>query len=60
MTSKSSSPSPKRILCAMAFKELEWHVVDDVDFDDVKADLLEIVHESGTPVLCDGVESVWT
>ena len=43
----------------MAFQELEWHAVDDVDFDDAEADILEVVHESGTPVL-DGIEPVWT
>ena len=43
----------------MAFQELEWHAVDDVDFDDVEADILEIVHESRTPIL-DSIEPVWT
>ena len=43
----------------MAFQELEWHAVDDVGFDDAEADILEIVHESGTPAL-DGIEPVWT
>ena len=43
----------------MAFKELQWHADDDVDSDDVKADILEIAHESGTAVL-DGIEPVWT
>ena len=27
--------------------------------DDAEADILEILHESGTPVL-DGIEPVWT
>ena len=49
----------KELLCAMAFQEPEWHAVDDVDFDDAEADILKIVHESGTPVL-DGIEPVWT
>ena len=49
----------KELLCAMAFQELEWHAVDDVNFDDAEADILEIIHESGTPVL-DGIEPVWT
>ena len=43
----------------MTFQELEWHGVDDVDFDDAEADILETVHESGTPVL-DGMEPAWT
>ena len=30
-----------------------------VDFDDAEAGILEIIHESGTPVL-DGIEPVWT
>ena len=49
----------KELLRAMAFQELEWHAVDDVDFDDAQADILKIVHESGTPVL-DSIEPVWT
>ena len=43
----------------MAFQELKWHAVDDVDFDDAEVDILEIVHEIGTPVL-DVIEPVWT
>ena len=43
----------------MAFQEVDWHAVDDVDFDDAEADILGIVHESGTPVL-SGIEPVWT
>ena len=43
----------------MALQEFEWHDVDDVDFDDAEADILEIVHESGTSVL-DVLEPVWT
>ena len=43
----------------MTFQQLEWYAVDDVDFDDAEADILEIVHESGTPVL-DDIELVWT
>ena len=43
----------------MAFQELEWNAVDDVEFDDPEADILEIVHESETPAL-DGIEPVWT
>ena len=49
----------KELLCVMAFEELEWHAVDDIDFDDAEADILEVVHKSGTPVL-DGIEPVWT
>ena len=43
----------------MTFQELEWHAVDDVDFNDAEADIQEIVHESRTPALC-GIEPVWT
>ena len=43
----------------MPFQELEWHAVDDVDFDDAEADILEIVPESGIPLL-DGIEPVST
>ena len=43
----------------MAFQELEWHAVEDVDFDDAEDDIWEIFHESGTPAL-DGIEPIWT
>ena len=43
----------------MAFQELKWHAVDDVNFNDAEADILEIAHRSGTPAL-DGIEPVWT
>ena len=43
----------------MAFQELKWYAVDDVNFNDAKADILEIPHGSGTPAL-DGIEPVWT
>ena len=49
----------KELLCAMAFQELQQHAVKDFDFDDAEADIIEIVHEIGTPVL-DGIESVST
>ena len=39
----------------MTFQELQWHVVDDVDFNDAEADILEIVYKSQIPVL-DGIE----
>ena len=35
----------------MTLQELKWHVVDDVDFNDAEADILEVVYESQTPVL---------
>ena len=37
----------------MTFQELQWHVVDDVDFNDTEADILEIVYKSQIPVLDD-------
>ena len=43
----------------MAFQELEWQAVDDVDFDNPEAGILEIIHEGRTPVL-DGIQPVWT
>ena len=39
----------------MMFQELWWYPVDDADFNDAEADILEIVYESRTPVL-DGIE----
>ena len=47
----------KELPCAVAFQALEWHAVDDIDFDHAEADILGIVHESGTPLL-DGIEPV--
>ena len=41
------------------FKSPKWQAVDDVDFDDLEADILEIAHESGNPV-SDDIEPVWT
>ena len=37
----------------MAFQDLEWHAVNDLDFDDAEADIIENVHESGNPLLDD-------
>ena len=42
----------------MAFQELEWHEIDDVDFDDVENDIPEITHGPGTPGL-DNIQPVW-
>ena len=41
------------------FKSSKWQAVDDVDFDDLEADILEIAHERGNPV-SDDIEPVWT
>ena len=30
-------------ILSIALQELQWHAVDDVDFDDAEADFLEIV-----------------
>ena len=43
----------------VAFQELEWHPVGDVDFDDAEADILEIAHEIRTLVL-DDIKPIWT
>ena len=32
----------KELLYTKAFQELEWHVIDDVDFDGVENDISEI------------------
>ena len=37
----------KELLCAMAFQELEWHDINDVDFDGVENDILEITRLFG-------------
>ena len=60
-TTKSSSPPQKELLCAMAFQELEWHAIDDVDFDfdDNQVDISEIAPKSGTPVIED-IQPIWS
>ena len=35
----------------MALPELEWHVIDDVDFDGVENDIPEIIQGPAVPVL---------
>ena len=49
----------KELLCAMAFQELEWHAIDDVDFDDNQVDISEIAPKSGTPVIED-IQPIWS
>ena len=49
----------KELLCAMACQELEWHAINDVDFDGVENDVPEITHGPRTLIL-DNVEPVWT
>ena len=39
----------------MALQELQWYAVNDVDFDDAEADILQIVYASRTLIL-DGIE----
>ena len=50
----------KELLCAMAFQELEWHAIDNVDFvfDDNQVDISEIAPKSGTPVIED-IQLIW-
>ena len=49
----------KEVLSVMAFQELEWYAIDDVDFDGVKNDIPEFIHRPGNPLL-DNIEPVWT
>ena len=49
----------KELLCAMAFRELEWHAIDDVDFDDNQVDISEIAPKSGTPVI-ENIQPIWS
>ena len=48
----------REILCVMAYQELEWHAMDDVDFEGLD-DIREIDFDIGTPVL-DNVDPIWT
>ena len=43
----------------MAFPELEWHAINEVDFDGVENDIPEIIQGPGIPVL-DNIEPVST
>lgn len=49
----------KELFFAMAFQEVEWHAIDDVDFDSVDNDNPEITHG---PRICalDNIEPSWT
>ena len=43
----------------MAFPELEWHAINEADFDGVENDIPEIIQGPGIPVL-DNIEPVST
>ena len=51
----------KELFCAMVFQELEWHAINDVDFDfdDNQVDISEIAPKSGTPVIED-IQPIWS
>ena len=38
----------QELLCVMAFQELEWHAVDDVEFEGNVEDIDELAAKSGT------------
>ena len=42
----------------MAFQRLEWHAIDDIDFDGVENDIPEFIRTPGNPLL-DNIEPVW-
>ena len=46
------------LLCAMAFQELEWHAIDDVDFE-VDDEIPEFVLQSWSPLI-ENNEPIWT
>ena len=48
----------KALLSSMAFQELEWHTIDDIDFNGVDNDIPEITHEPGTSVH-DNIDPFW-
>ena len=43
----------------MAFQEIQWHTIDDADFDGVDKDIQEITDASGAPVF-DNIVPLWT
>ena len=49
----------KELLCAMAFQELEWHIIEDADFEVDETEIPGDVVQSGTPVI-DKLEPIWT
>ena len=61
LSTKVAARRQKELLCAMAFQELEWHAIDDVDFDfdENQVDISEIAPKSGTPVIED-IQPIWS
>lgn len=47
------------LLCAMAFQELEWHAIDDVEWEADEDEIPDVALQSGTPVI-DNIQPVWT
>ena len=39
------------ILCVVAFQELEWHLINDVEFEGNVEDIDELAAKSGTSIL---------
>ena len=56
---RAAARRQKELLCAMTFQELEWHAIEDVDFEVDETEILEDVVQSGTPVI-DKLEPIWT
>ena len=46
------------MLCVVAFQELEWHLIDDVEFEGNVEDIDELPAKSGTPILTN-TEPIW-
>ena len=41
----------QELLCVMAFQELEWHEIDDVEFEGNVEEISELAAKNGTPIL---------
>ena len=41
----------QELLCVFAFQELEWHEIDDFEFEGNVEEIGELAAKSGTPIL---------
>ena len=55
--SKLAACRKRKLLCATAFQEFEWHATEAVDYEDVQDEIPEISFESETS-LRDVVDAV--
>ena len=56
---KEQKPTGKRVALWYVILEVEWHTIDNADFDGVEHDILEITEGPGTPEF-ENIEPTWT